>query len=251
VGRWIWLGGSLLLGVVATQTAWWMGRRDESQAWPDSLVRSPLSSVAVQIARFLYYIGLPFCALVWGRDAVVGRHLGLQPLVSPVTPAAHWADWARDLGWGVGLGLAAWIILAVGWRAVRRAGVSPEPAGVYTSTWILLREAAFQEVHWSFYRNALVVVLGASLGASLGTYWGVWIGLGLVTLEAGLNPWWRAALEDAARAPAALVRAGLAVLSAALYLAVLVHWGVTWGLAGWVRAFPLRDHPTLEASTPI
>lgn len=172
---------------------------------------------------------------------MVGRLLGLQPLLAlspgPIPPgelAANWADWAGDVAWAVGLGLAAWAVLAAGWQTVRHAGSGLAPVGSESPSWVLLREAAFHEVHWAFYRNGPI--------AALGTYWGTWIGLGLVTVEAVVNPWWRADLGDPARAPAALVRAGLAVLSGVLYLktanlwlAILVHWGVTGGMAAWMR----------------
>jgi len=243
--RWMWLGGSLLLALVTTNASWQAWRRRGGRARFGSFVRSGLFPPLRQLARLLYYIGLPFCALTLGH-AAVGRSLGLQSLPSSPDLAAAWADWARDLSWAVGLGLAAWSVLAVGWLAVRRAGGGPEPIASHASTWVLLREAAFHEVHWSFYRNAPSVVLGL--------YWGAWAGLGLVALEAALNPWWRGDLGEASRAPAALVRAGLAALSATLclqtenlWLAVLVHWGVTWGLVAWTRAFPLRDRQTPKA----
>ncbi len=235
--RWVWLGGSLLLAVVATQAAWWLRRWGKSQAQVDRLVSSPFFPLLLQATRLLYAIGLPFAALVWGHDAVVGRLLGLQPL------AANWTDWARDVSWAVGLGFAAWAVLAAGWWAVRRAGSDSEPIYIPASAWLLLREAAFHEVHWAFYRNAPIVALWATMGAARGTYWGTWAGVGLVALEAALNPWYRSALGDNSRRPAKLVRAGLSTLSAALYLetgnlwlAILTHWAVTWGLAAWTQA---------------
>ena len=209
-GRWVWLGGSLLLAVATSQVAWWVWRREKSRARLSPFVHSFLFSVLLQLARLVYYVGLPFTALVWGH-AVVERFLGLQPLVTP-DPAASLADWARDLGWIAGLGVATWALLAVGWRTVRKVGDAPEPAGAKAPAWILLREAAFHEAHWAFYRNAPVVVLSDGLGVVQGEYWGVWVGLGLVALEAVLNPWWRANLADAGRAPAAfLICLGLSV----------------------------------------
>ena len=237
--RWIWLGGSFLLSVIITQAAWRLRRWERGEARLASLARSPLFPPLLQAARFLYYIGLPFAALVWGQDAVVGRLLGLQPLPALPTEhpsvdlAARWADWAGDVAWAVGLGLAAWAVLAAGWRTVGGVVGGP-PKGSDASPWTLLREAVFQEAHWVFYRNAPIVVLG--------TYWGTWAGLGLVALEAAINPWWRARLQDPTRALATLVQVGLAVLSSALYLKtanlwlmIPVHWGVAWGLAAWAR----------------
>jgi hypothetical protein len=250
--RWVWLGGSLLLAVLLVQVSWWLSRRWQGQARFDRFVDSALFPSLLQVGRLLYYIGLPFAALIWGRDAVVERLLGLQPL------DGNWADWAGDASWAVALGLAAWAVLAVGWWAVRRAGGGPRPTGADASAWTFLREAAFHEVHWAFYRNAPVVALGMAWDVDLGTYWGTWAGLALAALEAALDPRWRANLRDAERAPATLVRAALAVLSAVFYLqttniwlAVLVHWGVTWGLAAWTRVLPLRDRQARAASADL
>lgn len=233
--RWVWLGGSLFLAIATTQVSWRLWQREGSRARLEPFVVSAPFPILQQLARWLYYIGLPFAALVWGRDALVGRLLGLQPLTSPIDMLPNWTDWAIDLGWAVGLAMAAWTILAMGWWTVRRAGARPHPAGTHTSAWRLLGEAALHETHWAFYRNGPAVVLGV--------YWGAWAGLGLVALEAALNPWWRADLRDETRLPAGLVRVGLAMLSVIIYLqtmnlwmAILAHWGITWGLAIWARA---------------
>jgi hypothetical protein len=102
---------------------------------------------------------------------------------------------------------------------------------------VFLRESAYHEVHWAFYRNAPILTLGA--------YWGIWIGLGLVAVEAALNPAWRRGLANPEQAPSRLVRAALAVVSSVLFwltenlwLALTIHWGVSWGLVALVRALP-------------
>lgn len=236
--RWLWLGGSLALAVATAQVSWWLWHRESSRARLERVVRAPFYPSLVQLIWLLYTVGLPVAALIMGHDAVVGRLLGLQPLAG-LDPLASWADWARDVGWAVALGVPAGAVLAAGWWAVWRSGAAPRPAGAQTPAWVLLLAAVGHETHWAFYRNAPVVVLGP--------YWGTWAGLGLIALEAALNPWWLADLRERARAPQALLRAGLAALSAALYLqttnlwlAVLVHWLVTWGLAAWARALANR-----------
>jgi len=247
LSRWLWLASSFLLAVVATQTTWWVWQKDQERF--DSFRRARFSPLLLQIARFAYLIVFPFCALVWGR-AVMGRLLGLQPLLPSTDPAAHWANWARDCGWGVGLGLAGWGLLTVGWLAARRVGCRVQLTGAPSAPWRLLGEAAYAETHWSFYRNAPIVALGP--------YWGTWLGLGLVAVEAELNPWWRADWRSADRAPELFARCGLAVLSAALYLqttnlwlAVLVHWGVTWGLAACTRGSPRTLEGSADYSSPL
>jgi hypothetical protein len=79
-------------------------------------------------------------------------------------------------------------------------------------------------------------------------YWGTWLGLALVGVEAVLNPAWRRGLADPQEAPRQLMRGALAVVSSVLFivlgdgnlwLAIAVHWGVSWGLVALVRAVPV------------
>lgn len=239
--RWLWLGGSILAALLAAGAAWFW----RSRALAEDLAASPFFAPLLQAFRFLYYVGGPFAALIWGRDAVVERLLGLGPLpyllgtpLSPDEKTALWMDGMRGVGWVIFLGTSAWATLAVIWWATRypgQEGLDHLPR----SPLLALREAFFQETHWMFYRNAPVVALG--------TYWGTWVGLIPLLLEAGLNPWWRAALRDSGKRPAMLIRAGMAVLSAAFYLraaslwlAILLHWGVTWGVARWAASLACR-----------
>jgi hypothetical protein len=188
----------------------------------------------------MYYLGLPFAALFWGYDAVLDRFLGLQRVVLPTSSGlaqdlpikADWLDWAQDLGWAVALGLGSWVLLlAAGW--VRRRALADQDREVLpgqATTWWSLREALYHEVHWTFYRNAPIVAFGL--------YWGSWVGLILVSLEALANPVWRKGLGTPEVAPALLLRAAMSVVSSLLFLrtqnlwlAILVHWGVTSGLS--------------------
>ena len=248
---WLWLGGSLLLAVICANLAWFF-RQPRSGAvgeFVTHLVAWRFSPYLLQFLRLLYYIGVPFAVLLWGHDAVVGRLLGLQRFdlpalsddVTGATVAANWLDWTYDAGWAAVLGIGAWCLLALGWwvyrRALSSAGEESAVAGADVSVWILLREAAYHEIHWAFYRNAPILAWGA--------YWGVWGGLALVALEAALNPAWRAGLADPQRAPAQLLRGALAVVSGALFLqtqnlwlALILHWGVSWGMVTLVRTFP-------------
>ena len=238
---WLWLSGSLLLAVLWTNLAWFL--RQSRSAAIDKFI-TPLTTWRfapwlLQFLRLLYYVGVPYGALLWGRDAVIGEFLGLSGEKVNALPAANWLDWAHDVGWTAALGIGAWALLALGWWAYRRAVVAADEGGVVAGTnvsgWVLLREAAHHEVHWAFYRNAPILAWGA--------YGGVWGGLALVALEAALNPAWRNGLTDPQQAPARLLRGALAVVSSALFLltqnlwlALALHWGVSWGLAALCQA---------------
>jgi hypothetical protein len=193
----------------------------------------------------LYYIGLPTAALLWGQDAVVQRYLGLSSGQSNV-----WLEWAHETGWAAALAVGAWVLLASGWwtyrRALHAAGEKGPIAGIKASGWMFLREAAYYEAHWAFYRNAPAIF--ALRWFTGGEYWGAWIGLALVALETALNPAWREGLADPEKAPIQLLRGAMAVVSCAFFvltkdgnllLSLLLHFGVSWGLTIWVRIFPL------------
>ena len=245
---WLWLSGSLLVAVLWSNLAWFFRqpRPGVVGEFVAQLAAHPFSPVLLELFRLLYYLGVPFAALLWGHDAVVERVLGLKPLILPSSAAnavnadlaANWLDWTRDVGRAAALGIGVWALLASSWWVYRRAlstvGPAHAVAGTDSSAWTLLREAAYHQVHWAFYRNAPILTAGV--------YWGVWIGLALVALEAALNPAWRKGLSDPQRAPAQLACGALAVASSVLYLqienlwlAMIIHWAVSWGLAALAR----------------
>lgn len=245
---WMWLGGSLLLAVLWTNLSWlfspWVetdGSAESSKSLAERIVfrvgNWRFAPSLFRVLRFLYYVGIPSAALFWGRDAVVARLLGLKRLELPIQAApggnaslsTNWADWANDLGWVAVLGLGSTGLLVLATFAYRRALKSVKDLGrdTRTSGWIAAREAAYNEIHWAFYRNAPIVALGR--------YWGTWAGLGLVALEAMTNPAWRKDLQEPGQAWSRLSRAALAVVSCVLFLqtqnlwlALLLHWGISW-----------------------
>ena len=233
---WLWLGGSLLVAFFWANLAWFF-RTPRSGTIGESvtqLISWPLFPWLLQFLRLLYYLGVPLAALLWGHDAIVENVLGLKQFTWPI--------WPQDVGWAAALGFGTWALLTLGWWVYRRAltavGETSMTVGVNSSGWVLLREAAYHQVHWAFYRNAPALTMGA--------YWGAWIGLVLAALEAALNPAWREAFTDPRRAPAQLMRGALAIFSVMLFLqtqnswlALAVDWGVSWGLIMFVRVFPL------------
>jgi len=257
---WFWLICSVSVTIVVSNLAWLFrhphpGRLGQTIA---SLASCRFAPWLPQAFRLLYYIGLPFAALFWGHDAVVGRILGLQPLMLPFlnpqygSPATsnNWTDWTRDAGWALAVAVGTWIVLTLGWSTYRRAlctsGEMNSNNSAPTSGWILLREATYHEVHWAFYRNMPVITFGP--------YWGVWIGLAISAVEASLCPAWRHSLADPQDAPTSLMRAALSVTSGVLYLvtqnlwlAIIVHWTVTWGVGQIMRLGASSSHQTSDS----
>jgi len=249
---WLWLSGSLFSAILWTNIKWFF-HQPRSGAIGEYFARLTSWRFApelLQILRSLYYIGLPYAALLWGRDAVVGQFLGLGQEQANAPLVAHWLDWARDTGWAAALGIGAWTLLALGFwtyhQALSAAGNETTIAGTNASGWVFLREAAYHEVHWAFYRNAPIMTLKKYDG---GEYWGVWVGLLLAALEAMLNPVWRKSLSNPRKAPASLMRSALTIVSSVLFLttrnlwlALALHWIVSWGLAILAQALPLTSN---------
>ncbi|MFL7792556.1 MAG: hypothetical protein AB8I69_10480 [Anaerolineae bacterium] len=256
---WLWLGGSLLFAILWANLAWYF-RQPRSGPIGEFVTRVTswrFAPLLLQFLRLLYYIGLPATAFLW-RHAIVQRYLGLSSgLIEDV-----WLEWAHETGWAAALGFGAWALLALGWWTYRRALHAAEEKspvdGTNASGWTLLREAAYHEVHWAFYRNAPVILALKQFGGE--EYWGAWIGLALVALEATLNPAWRKGLADPEKAPMHLMRGALAVVSGAFFiltkdgnllLALLLHFGVSSGLSILVRIFPLLPpHRHEQAQAP-
>ncbi|NLF00422.1 MAG: hypothetical protein GX601_05520 [Anaerolineales bacterium] len=256
----VWLTGSFLMAVVWTNVAWYL-RQPRSAAVgqdDDRLATWAGDPSLLQALRLVYYIGVPFAALVLGRDAVTARFAGLQPVTLPgsangVGAAGNWDDWVRDIGWALGLGTGLWLLMTVAWRSHRRAlAASGEPLAPVRSGpsgWVLLREALYHEVHWGFYRNAPLLALGE--------YWGVWIGLLIVGIEALLNPAWRTQLGSAAHDPLPWGRVALAMVSSLLFLqtgnlwvAIGLHFAVTLGLTVQARRRDLNGEPESGTAAP-
>lgn len=233
--RWFWLAVSLTLAIFTVLLRWILERPGsryaaDVRAWQ----QRPGAIWAIQIARLLYALGIPTLALLW-RGALTESGLGLQ--VAPWRGGLiNWEDWMRDLGWAVFLGAGLWLLVRLSDVMVhRRVGVNARPRREWS---VALREAVYHQVHWAFYREPFVLLWGLSLGT--------WAGLLPVAFEAGINP----ARWDDLRAPAhgrdLLIRVGLAIVGALLYLetqnlwlAILVDMVVGWRLgqaAAWEGA---------------
>ena len=110
---------------------------------------SSVGRLALEGARFLFYIGLPYAALLTGVFAP--RDVGLQGSPAPDlllgwTPEA----WTRALGHAAVLGAFTLIALAMLIGQVRRAdGYPPTILGIDRQPLaIAIREAVYAETHW-------------------------------------------------------------------------------------------------------
>ncbi len=234
-----------------------------------------------EMGRFLFYIGIPYLALIQG--VVSPRLMGLH-----VTPAAETArtgsvalvagvlalDWVRALSLGGLLGAGAWAMLALIWWRYRRI-----TGGLSTRSWHfrapeavegailraslaalhrpwgwarLLLDAVYLETHWAFYRAwPLELLRDDPAGATIGPL----LGLVLVGLEWYGDVGLRARLRTLAGVEEWVFIASLALVSTFIFLfignlwvLIVIHWLMAWGLLsflGWLhRRNTRRPAPT-------
>jgi hypothetical protein len=202
--------------------------------------------LGVPLLRLLYFIGLPYAALLTGSLAPID--LGLTGAGGAVL---GWdvAAWLRGLSLTltVGvfvvlpIGLASWQIARAGhWGAL---GVDRRSVGV------VLIEALYAEIHWAFYRAAPLVLLenvypAALIGMVLvGVEWSVeLIRNGLSRAPEDRQRWLRRVLLLA-------VSATLFVLTRNLWLLIGLRLVLELIWKAWLGR--LAHHPIETAATPI
>jgi hypothetical protein len=159
----IWVLASMVIAVLATLAL-----------SPAQVAHFRLTSggrVVEQIARLLYFVGLPYAALLTKSLAPID--LGMAGNSGPIVGWSS-VDWLTQLGQVLVIGLLALIPISLAARQMARAG---KPLGVdIRSTGAILIDAGYAEIHWAFYRAAPLIILTDGYGATL-------IGLGLVSVE--------------------------------------------------------------------
>jgi hypothetical protein len=163
----IWTLASLVIAVLVTLIF------DSTRA---DRFRSTLAGrIVEQLARLIYFIGLPYAALLTQSISTV--NLGLTGAGgSSDASILGWtsADWLRGLNVWLTVGLIALIPIGLAARQMARAG---SPLGVDArSTAAIIIDSVYAEVHWTFYRAAALILSGNA-------YWAALIGLVLIGLE--------------------------------------------------------------------
>lgn len=205
-----WTLGSILAYAVSTNL-WWLFRAGR---WP----QSPYGRGLEHVARFLFFVGIPYLALGgWPREPFQGllslEDMGLVGL-SARWPATRWLSAA---GTALGLGLVACLLLVLAWANAQRSAADSRLRFLPRPWWTVLVEILYLEVHWAFYRGALALASGDGYAA-------VFLGLGLVYLEWGLNPFWRWGWRSAAESTEQWLRAAVALVVALIFLLTCNWW---------------------------
>ncbi len=237
-----WLLASVLLAVVAANAAWLLQRQAPQRLPSEVQVRTVLA----WLTKALFY-GLP-PVIAWQTGVLSPFYMGISE--------PQWLTMAA-----VGAPLAGVItgVLLFGWLVYRHIelvpGEPPSLAGRILATLRAPLDAILQQWHWAFYR-ALMIGWLAELQASSAVavalaaeplYWGSWLGMALVGLEFGLNPFARARLRTPGLQEAILRTVALAVATTALFtltrsfwLCLACHLIVETVITGWLalRAAP-------------
>lgn len=224
------LAAAIVLYAVSANLAWLShtprgGRLGRLLGWGQ---HSRVASFAGELARWLYYLGVPWGTLMLGYNTM--RALGVWGM-----------DWFAPAPVFLALTLGA--AAAIFW--VWRPYVQVEHLhAIDESGWNWARhmvEIVYQEAHWAFYRSGPILWLGDN------AYWGSLFGLMLVLLEGVSNPQVRAHWRDVTRADAPLWSGSLAIISTLIFIytqnawyCLLVHLVLDQGLRGLI-GFP-RAH---------
>ncbi len=221
----LWVVFSIGLYALGADIAWHYRRPRPGRLgqWVETFKSWPYRHWPLGVARFLYYIGIPYAALL--RGVALPRLMGLAEL-----------DWVKGIGLGMALGGGTFLMLALIWwwyaRAIAALPLSARGrwgAGLgddSTNGWILLQEAIYLETHWAFYRSAAILLLDSQ-------YAGIFLGFLLVTLEWSMNPAWRRDLSLPWRSANTLARWSMAFATTIiflfirnLWLLVPIHWSI-------------------------
>jgi len=226
----VWIAQSLLLYVVWRQVAWFY--RQPRPGWFGRLAARRAPPILVESVRALYFVGIPYWAL-------------LQGVASPRLYGLIDVDWLRSLGLGGGLAAGVLLMLAALWgyhaRATRGLRAGDEIAAASERRrlaeawgWVyLLRDVIYLQAHWAFYRAGPTLVLRDA-------YAGAFIGLALVLVEWASDPAWRESLQTPSRVGDTLLTASLALVTTVVFVQIPnLWWTAVLHLALWLALLSL------------
>ncbi len=204
---------------------------------------TPAGRFGEQSTRFLYYVGVPYFALL--TQAISPVDMGLAGTTGTILGWSQ-IDWLHHLNAGLIVGGLTLIPIGVAARQMARAG---QPLGVDARAMgSIVVDAVCSEAHWAFYRAAPLIILDDA-------YWATLIGLALIGVEIlvtivrngfGLSPeerqsWIRQALLLA-------MSAALFILTRNVWLITALHIAVEVLLKLW--ATRLAGQTLTRLTTP-
>jgi hypothetical protein len=197
-----------------------------------------------QFLRLIYFIGVPYAALLTGSLASIDMGLtGAGGSILGWSPA----EWLRGLSTALMLGAIVLLPIGLASRQIARAG---QPLGTDDrSAGAVIVDAIYAEIHWAFYRAAPLILLGdvyaaAIFGALLvGVEWIV------VLIRNGLNPAPEERQMWLRRGVLLALSATLFALTQNVWLAMLAHMVLELLWKVWLRR--LVPRPIEQRRAPI
>ncbi len=252
----LWTAGSIGLWTIGVWVAWFAAQRPASLAgrFRTGWSGNPVGFALRFLVRLIFYLLIPYLALL--RHVLSPVSIGLAGTEAELPWwNLGWAssDWAGALGWVIGLGGIAAVVLVAGWWNAHRAMLAQDraaqdraaqdsvrgsfPAGGMIpapSIFSLVPDVVFAEAHWAFYRAVPLALVSDP-------YWATLAGGALVIVEWALDPGWHASIRDGSQREAVLMQLGWLALSSTVFVmthnvwvALLAHFVLAWGVGQWV-----------------
>lgn len=192
-----------------------------------------------QVARFAYYVGIPYVALRQGIASAQMMGLG------------EWNGKFEDVLISIGLSGTAVVLFALAWSARVHSLALPEmPISSRKRHWLMATlDILYLEVHWAFYRSGPILWLGGDY------YAGSILGLALIWTEGLFDPALRAGLRRPETSLRIAISWGTSLcmtmvffFSRSLWIVIPAHWLVA-ACSGEIRrmidskrASDINDH---------
>ncbi len=160
-----------VIWILASMVACVLGTLFVSPAMLTRLSASTAGRWLIQFTRLIFFIGVPYAALL--TRAIAPVDLGLTGVSGPLLGWTG-SEWLESVGWGLMSGALVLIPIGFAARQMKHAGHPLNFEARATSP--LLIDSLYAEVHWAFYRAAPLILLD-------NVYMAILIGLGLVGVE--------------------------------------------------------------------
>jgi hypothetical protein len=197
-----------------------------------------------QFLRLVYFIGLPYAALLAGSIASIDMGLtGAGGSILGWSPA----EWLRGLSTALTLGVIVLLPIGLASRQIARAD---QPLGTDDrSAGVVIVEAIYAEIHWAFYRAAPLILLSNVYAAVIFGVLLVGVEWIVMLIRNGLSPQPEARQLWLRRGVLLALSAALFVLTQNAWLAMLLHAALELLWKTWLRH--LVPRLIEQAYTPI
>ena len=216
----ITIGVSVLLYAAASRGTQYCRRHPQAKVvvWLTRIGCCPdPTNWGYHMARFVYYVGIPYVALRQGSVSAQMMGLGV------------WNGKFEDVLISVGLSGTAVVLFALAWEARARSlpalvTEAPRPRRYWL---VAALDIIYLELHWAFYRGGPILWLGGDY------YTGSMLGLLLIWTEGLLNPELRSKLRHPETSMRIAVGWGTSLtmtvvffFSRSLWIVIPAHWGL-------------------------